>query len=33
MGFGPLRADIAFPLDHRGGNPTFAVYLGLGQAF
>jgi translocation and assembly module TamA len=33
LGFGPLRADIAFPFDHRGGNPSAAVYLGLGQAF
>jgi len=33
LGFGPLRADIAFPLDHSGGIPSLQVYLGLGQAF
>jgi len=32
-GFGPLRADIAFPLDRRPGDPTYGLYLGLGQAF
>lgn len=33
LGFGPIRADIGFPLDHRGGIPSLQVYLGLGQAF
>lgn len=33
MGFAPLRVDVAFPLDHSGGNPSLQVYLGLGQAF
>ena len=33
LGFGPMRADIAFPLDHTGGMPSLQVYLGLGQAF
>ena len=33
LGFGPIRGDIAFPLDHRGGIPSLQVYLGLGQAF
>lgn len=32
-GFGPLRADIAIPLDRRPGDPSYALYLGLGQAF
>ena len=33
LGFGPIRADIAFPFDHSGGIPSLQVYLGLGQAF
>ena len=33
LGFGPIRGDIAFPFDHRGGIPSLQVYLGLGQAF
>jgi translocation and assembly module TamA len=32
-GLGPLRADVAFPLDRRPGDPTVAFYIGLGQAF
>jgi translocation and assembly module TamA len=32
-GFGPLRADLAFPLDRRSGDPAYGLYLGLGQAF
>jgi len=32
-GLGPLRFDLAFPLDPLPGDPDFAVYLGLGQAF
>ena len=32
-GFGPLRLDVAFPLDPRSGDPRFAVYAGIGQAF
>jgi translocation and assembly module TamA len=32
-GFGPLRADIAIPLDRRPGDPSYGLYLGLGQAF
>jgi outer membrane protein assembly factor BamA len=30
---GPLRIDIAFPLDRREGDPEYKVYFGLGQAF
>jgi len=30
---GPLRADVGVPLNRRGGDPAFGVYLGLGQAF
>lgn len=32
-GLGPLRADIAFPLNPREGDPGWALYLGIGQAF
>jgi translocation and assembly module TamA len=31
--FGPLRADIAMPLGRRKGDPRFAVYISIGQAF
>lgn len=31
---GPLRVDVAFPLDRRNGiDDAFQVYIGLGQAF
>jgi translocation and assembly module TamA len=30
---GPLRFDIATPLTPRDGDPSFAIYVGLGQAF
>jgi translocation and assembly module TamA len=32
-GLGPLRADIAIPLNKRDGDPDYALYLGIGQAF
>lgn len=32
-GFGPLRADIAIPLDKREGDADFQIYLSIGQAF
>ncbi len=32
-GFGPLRADIAVPLDKRPGDADFQIYLSIGQAF
>ena len=32
-GFGPLRLDVAFPLNPRSGDPRFAVYAGIGQSF
>ncbi len=32
-GFGPIRADIAVPLDRRGGQAGVQFYLSLGQAF
>lgn len=31
--FGPLRVDIAVPLDRRTGESSFSVYVGIGQAF
>ena len=32
-GIGPIRADFAFPLNRRPGDATFAIYVGIGQAF
>jgi translocation and assembly module TamA len=32
-GLGPLRADIAIPLNKREGDPDYAIYVGIGQAF
>lgn len=32
-GFGPLRLDLAVPLNKRAGDPDYAVYAGIGQAF
>ncbi len=31
--FGPIRADVAFPLDKRDGDADFQVYVSIGQAF
>ncbi|MEK7427293.1 MAG: autotransporter assembly complex family protein [Pseudomonadota bacterium] len=33
LGFGPIRADIAIPLDKRKGDPAFQIYLSIGQSF
>jgi translocation and assembly module TamA len=30
---GPIRLDVAVPLDPRPDDPDFAVYLGIGQSF
>lgn len=30
---GPLRLDVAFPINPRQGDPDVAFYLGIGQAF
>ena len=30
---GPLRLDLAFPLDRRDGDPEYKIYVGLGQTF
>ena len=32
-GFGPIRVDVATPINRRPGDPPVAVYVGLGQAF
>lgn len=31
--FGPIRADIAIPLDKRETDPDFQIYISIGQAF
>jgi translocation and assembly module TamA len=31
--FGPVRADVAFPLDRREGDASFQIYISIGQAF
>jgi translocation and assembly module TamA len=33
LGFGPLRLDIATPLNRRGGDAPISVYVSIGQAF
>ncbi len=33
LGFGPIRADIAVPLTKRKGDPTYQIYLSIGQSF
>ena len=30
---GPIRADVAFPLERRDGNGPVAFYVSIGQAF
>lgn len=30
---GPLRLDVALPLDPRPGDPDYGLYVGIGQAF
>ncbi|CAN5837647.1 autotransporter assembly complex family protein [soil metagenome] len=32
-GFGPVRVDVAVPLNKREGDPWFGIYVSLGQAF
>jgi translocation and assembly module TamA len=32
-GFGPLRADLAVPLNKRVGDADFQIYISIGQAF
>lgn len=31
--FGPMRFDLAMPLDRREGESSFAIYVSIGQAF
>ncbi len=31
--FGPLRVDVAVPLNRRPGDASFGIYAGIGQAF
>ncbi|WP_378949823.1 autotransporter assembly complex family protein [Mesorhizobium sp. ANAO-SY3R2] len=31
--FGPLRVDVAMPLNRRPGDPHYGIYAGIGQAF
>lgn len=31
--FGPVRADVAVPIDPRPGDPSFQIYISIGQAF
>lgn len=33
LGFGPIRADIAVPLDPRDDDAAFQIYISIGQAF
>jgi len=33
LGFGPIRADVAVPLDRRTGDPAYQIYLSIGQSF
>jgi translocation and assembly module TamA len=33
LGFAPLRADIAVPIDRRTGDASIQVYLSIGQSF
>ena len=32
-GIGPIRLDVAFPLQKEAGQRGYGVYLGIGQAF
>ena len=31
--FGPLRVDVAVPLDRDPSDPKYGIYAGIGQAF
>ena len=33
LGFGPIRFDVAVPLNRRTGDPDFQIYISIGQAF
>ena len=30
---GPLRLDLAVPLNKKSGDPDYAIYIGIGQSF
>lgn len=32
-GLGPIRLDVAVPLNKQSGDPTYGIYVGIGQAF
>jgi translocation and assembly module TamA len=32
-GLGPLRLDVAIPLNKRKGDADYGIYVGIGQAF
>lgn len=32
-GFGPLRLDVAVPLNRQANDPDYAIYVGVGQAY
>ena len=32
-GLGPIRLDVAVPLNRKAGDPAFGIYAGIGQAF
>lgn len=33
LGFGPIRVDFAVPLNPRSNDPSFQIYLSIGQSF
>lgn len=33
LGFGPIRADVAIPLNKNNGDPDYQLYLSIGQSF
>jgi translocation and assembly module TamA len=33
LGFAPIRADLAFPLNRRQGDPAYQIYVSIGQSF
>ncbi len=33
LGFGPIRVDLAVPLNPRSNDPSFQIYMSIGQSF
>ena len=33
LGFGPIRFDLAVPLNRRSDDPSYQVYISIGQSF